>query len=169
MDNQFAPDVNERSAIYSPDGKHRYLLVRRWKKRGAMCQFIGLNPSTATAEEDDNTVTRCIRFAQAWGYAGLYMTNAYAWRSTDPKALLNVGDPVGPDNIATLRTTARRAAIVVAAWGTHCTDEHEQHVLKHLTPISALVCLGTTARGKPKHPLYLPRTATTEPFPPVAT
>lgn len=48
-------------------GKYRYSLMRRLATGRGTVLFVGLNPSTATATEDDHTVTRCVRFAQAWG------------------------------------------------------------------------------------------------------
>lgn len=50
--------------------------------------FIGLNPSTADESKDDPTIRRCIRFAKDWGYGGLLMMNAFAFRATDPNAYL---------------------------------------------------------------------------------
>ena len=59
---------------------------------------IGLNPSTADEVTDDPTVRRCINYAKAWGYAGLCMTNLFAYRATDPVVMKAVAEPIGPDN-----------------------------------------------------------------------
>ena len=59
---------------------------------------IMLNPSTADADQDDSTIRRLIGFAKRWGNGVLNVVNLYAYRSTDRGALINVSDPVGPDN-----------------------------------------------------------------------
>ncbi len=48
---------------------------------------VGLNPSTATREKSDRTVTMAKTIAQKAGYSGFVMTNLYPLRSTDPKKL----------------------------------------------------------------------------------
>lgn len=49
-----------------------------------------LNPSTADAEIDDPTITRCIGFAKSWGFGGLMVGNLWAYRATDPKELKKI-------------------------------------------------------------------------------
>lgn len=154
MPEKTTDQIDERSAIYSPDKEYRYILTRRWRVRGPLCMFVGLNPSTATAEEDDPTVRRCINFARSWSCAGLIMANAYGFRSTDPTVLRDLLDPVGPDNLKYLRQYARRASRVVVAWGANCTKEHEAAVLAVLRAGGPVYCLDKTKTGRPVHPLY---------------
>jgi hypothetical protein len=54
-----------------------------------------LQSSMANAEVDDQTVRRCIRFAQREGYGGLEVLNLYAYVATDPELLRRVGYLVG--------------------------------------------------------------------------
>jgi len=54
-----------------------------------------------------------------------------------------------------------RDVVVIAAWGAHPLAREEWRTL----PDIALRCLGTTKSGAPKHPLYLPATATLEAWP----
>ncbi len=70
----------ERSAVLSDCGTYRYALGRIWNPTTPPALFIGLNPSTADARQDDPTIRRCIRFARDWGYGGLLMGNLYAYR-----------------------------------------------------------------------------------------
>jgi hypothetical protein len=123
--------------------------------------FVGLNPSTADATNDDPTVRRCINYAKDWGYAALCMTNIFAFRATDPRDMKAVSDPIGPENDAHLSRLASQAGIVVAAWGCHGIHRgRSSHVLK-LMPL--LHALHVTKDGDPGHPLYLRGNAT--PFP----
>lgn len=144
-------------ATFSPCRTWRYTLTRRWGS-GPHCQFIGLNPSTATETEDDPTIRRCIRFARDWGYAALVMTNLFGLRSTDPRGLRKVADPVGPENDRYLIEIGRQAGIVIAAWGIHGMYQRRDLAVLDLLADQGVTlhCLGMTQGGFPKHPLYLP-------------
>jgi hypothetical protein len=48
---------------------------------------VGLNPSTASSEKSDTTVSKVRKVAQNAGYKGFVMTNLYPLRSTDPHGL----------------------------------------------------------------------------------
>jgi hypothetical protein len=81
---------------------------------------VGLNCSTATAEEDDPTIRRCIAFAKRWGFSRLVMTNVFAFRATDPAVMKQAFEPVGPRNDGFLQAiAAHEADMVLAAWGSH--------------------------------------------------
>ncbi len=139
-------------AEFSPDRIYRYSLWRLWRP-GRIVAFVGLNPSTADEKKNDPTVTRCINYAKNWGYAGMVMLNIFALRSTDPKALYNAGDPVGPENDNTLKEVSSNAALTIAAWGSHGTL-----LGRHKTAMELLAnpyCLARTKAGLPRHPLYL--------------
>lgn len=156
--------ISKRKCVYSPDGCHRYTLWREWDSldlsdRGYV-QFIGLNPSTATDDIDDPTVRRCIRFAKSWGYGALCMTNAFAFRATDPRVMKAHSDPIGPENDKWLVSMAKDAGIVIAAWGVHGAFMNRDEAILKLLP--EVHCLGTTKEGYPRHPLYLPKTAQPE-------
>src|SRR5262245_2535132 len=105
------------SADISSDGVYRYSLSRRLSHGDRAVLFVGLNPSTADGATDDPTIRRCVGFARSWGFDWLLMGNLYALRSTDPKGLMRVEDPIGPKNQGKLRNLTRRTELVVAAWG----------------------------------------------------
>lgn len=91
------------SAIISDCGTYRYLLTRAtgvtlFESQARTVNFIMLNPSTADATADDPTIRRCIRFAMAWDYERLVVTNLFAFRATDPGDLRFAKDPIGPEN-----------------------------------------------------------------------
>lgn len=157
-------DHRPKTATFSPCRLYRYQLWRRWQAhvfRGRYAMFVGLNPSTADETNDDPTIRRCIQFAKDWGYDGLCMTNIFAFRATDPKVMKAQPDPIGPDNDAHLMGIAEHAGVVVAAWGIHGAHmgRHSQawRLLNNAGGVEAM-CLGTTAEGFPKHPLYLAKT-----------
>jgi hypothetical protein len=151
------------TARFSPCGLYRYALRREWNtKRGTMV-FVGLNPSTADESTDDPTIRRILGFADDWGYGSLVMLNAFAFRSTDPKALHTRAarrrEVVGPDNDATIAQvfTEHRKTRLVVGWGAHgILLERGRHVAEMARAIHGRPqCLGRTESGEPKHPLYL--------------
>lgn len=152
------------AAIFSPDASYRYMLSRVWDlDNDRRVTFIGLNPSTADETQDDPTIRRCRNFAAGWGYGGMFMLNIFAYRSTDPKVLAGVEDPVGPNNDMYLRYYAARSERAIAAWGTHGRLLGRERAISELE-LGELLCLGVTADGHPKHPLYLKRDTALIPY-----
>jgi hypothetical protein len=153
-------------AQFSNCGRYRYALWRVWDAKSVadMVMFIGLNPSTADATRNDATLRRCIAFAKRLGFGGLFMLNAYAWRSTSPKALGCVEDPIGPENDRWLWHYSSLVSHRIAAWGSHCSRDR-QAALCELLDVP-MFCFGTTGNGSPKHPLYLKSSMATERFQP---
>jgi hypothetical protein len=145
----------DSGAAFSDDGLYRYWLSRRIGMGERTVLFVGLNPSTADARQDDPTIRRCVGFAQRWGYDWLFMGNIYGYRSTDPKALRTVDDPVGPDNQEALKWMAQRADLIVAAWGANQLNCYAHTLAGWLLSLPRTRCLGQTKDGSPKHPLYL--------------
>ena len=97
--NKFIKGGMKKHAIISQDDKYRYQLSRIWEEEKPKVLFIMLNPSTADADVDDPTIRRVVNFAKSWGYGGVFVGNLYAFRSTDPKGLRYIDNPVGEDNI----------------------------------------------------------------------
>lgn len=153
----------DRGAIFDDSLTYRYALWRVWNETIPALNVIGLNPSTATATEDDPTIRRCVGYAKAWGYGGLVMTNLFAYRSTDPNNIpQNVPDGmtwgVGLDNDRHLVEQAKAAGLVVLAWGAHRAVGNRAVVVCQLLRGVPLHCLRLTKNGYPAHPLYLPKT-----------
>ncbi|MBK8133391.1 MAG: DUF1643 domain-containing protein [Gammaproteobacteria bacterium] len=151
-----------RQTVFSPCRTYRYALWREWIGGEGYAMFVGLNPSTADETQDDPTIRRCIAFAKGWGYAGLCMTNLFAFRATDPKDMKAAADPVGPENDAHLLALANEAGVIVAAWGVHGTYGGRHNAVREMLP--ALHCLALTKDGHPRHPLYLRKTLTPVPM-----
>lgn len=161
----------------APVGAYRYTLRREaplWlvPREADPWLFVMLNPSTADDSTDDPTIRRCVGFA--FGHENVPrfdVVNLFALRATDPRELATAPDPVGPENDATLLEAMRRRAFIVCAWGAHPMARRRvpRFLQLHREAGSRPIwCLGTTADGSPRHPLYLPSSARPVPWTPPA-
>ena len=137
---------------------HRYTLWRRFKE-GAdlsnMAAFIGLNPSTATPEKLDPTVSKCEYWAEQWGFDGFVMLNLFSYRATEPAAMLAHDEPTGdPENKGAIEWVCNRAGLVVACWGNDGCHMGRSTVIKSSLQSIEVRCLHINKTGEPKHPLY---------------
>lgn len=153
-----ADDIT-RDATVSFGGEYRYELSRSWvrgERLGRLVLWVMLNPSTADARTDDATIRRCIGYTRAWGYDGLLVGNLFAYRTPYPTELRAVEDPVGPMNDAALTGLAKRARLIVCAWGSDrtATPARVAEVLA-LFGQRPLHVLGVNRDGSPKHPVRL--------------
>jgi len=162
------------AAVFSPCGRYRWWLRRQWQPGAPPLLFLGLNPSRADGQRDDPTLRRLVRFATGWGYGGLEVLNLFSRVAADPAALRRCRDPVGPDTDAWIRwrlgelVAAGLAGDVWLGWGRGGGWRGRDRQLLALLEqhnISGL-CLGVTAGGQPRHPLYLPATGRLQPFTP---
>jgi len=96
------------------------------------------------------------------------MLNIFAYRATDPKDMMAVEDPVGPENDAYTKAAITEAyelnsghLDIVGGWGNHGQHMDRQNAcLALLEPFRKLpnlniACLGKNANQTPKHPLYI--------------
>ncbi len=150
------PDIASEAA-YSACGKYRYWLTRRWASHGGLVNFVMLNPSKADEFRNDPTVERCERRARQLGFGAFSVTNIFAWRDTDPRAMRQASEPNGPLNNTVLIDTASKADRIIAAWGAH--GEHLGRgfeVAKMFRKAGVqLYHLGLSKHGHPRHPLYI--------------
>jgi hypothetical protein len=169
------PTGMTKGAILSqenPRPLYRYRLWRVWGDGNKRVVFVGINPSTADAKDDDPTIRKEIGFAQRWGFGALDKVNLFGWRDTDQCGLLEVPNPVGVENDCRILQALDHASLVVLCWGRgktaavrHLVDERvrrEQHMLYHYGPAER-VTLGTTDDGYPRHPLMLAYSTPLEP------
>ena len=159
------------TATISRDEQYRYDLTRPlYDRRLPDCIFIGLNPSTADAKEDDPTIRRCKGFALSWGCGRLVMLNLFAFRATSPNNLFAAKDPIGPRNNSVLRGWLAKPDIkqdiVVCAWGVHGSFMDQDLSVPRLIRDAGHqpFCLGLTKDGHPRHPLYLRKDTKLIPF-----
>ena len=147
-----------RSAYISADLQYRYRLERTWNPERGWVLFVMLNPSTADGMKDDRTITKCMRFARDWKYGGLVVANLFAYRSPHPAELLEVDDPVGPENDATLAALRDSHGMTLCAWGNNGRlMGRDEAVFNLLTAGGRPVhCLGVTGNKNPYHPRNVP-------------
>lgn len=147
-------------AFFSPCREYRYTLWREFDTDAAYrtIAFIGLNPSTADEFTDDNTVRRCWKFAQRWGFSKFFMLNLFGYRATDPKDMKAREEPTGPWNFQCVINVVNAVDLAVLAWGVHGTYLKQDEVMLDALSMfdRKLYCLGRTKDGHPRHPLYVP-------------
>lgn len=148
-------------ADISDDGLYRYLLWREWDRTKDSMVWVMLNPSTADAQVNDPTITRCIGFAKREGCGGIVVLNLFALRATDPLELLDHPIPEGPRNSEVWRQVLDyyHRGPIVAGWGAMANRLNDRGIFSWSLvseDTSTWRCLGRTKDGSPRHPLYLP-------------
>jgi hypothetical protein len=103
-----------------------------------------------------------MQFARDWGYGGVAVANLFAYRTALPRVLRRAVDPVGPRNDSWLRRLVAESSLVVAAWGNH--GDYMGRDRRVLELLREPKCLAISKRGHPKHPLYIPKSATLRDF-----
>jgi hypothetical protein len=126
-----------------------------------------LNPSTADAEIDDQTIRKCIGFTRLLGCGTLHVVNLFAFRARHPRDMKRAHDPVGPRNAEYVKRAVEAAeGPVICAWGTHGRYRNQDlMMLRWLDEIGvAPLAYAITRDGHPQHPLLLPYAAELVPF-----
>ncbi|MFF4607789.1 DUF1643 domain-containing protein [Streptomyces sp. NPDC001339] len=153
------------TAVFGARYTHRYALTRTWEA-GTHAVFVLLNPSEATAYQDDATLRRLVGFARREGHGGLVLANAFAVRSKSPY-ILDTHSPaalaatVGEHNDELLQLLAQEAGDVVVGWGIWGRVFSRAAAVEQLLTGNGarLWALGLTKDGHPRHPLYLAKAA----------
>jgi hypothetical protein len=152
-----APAMPTNIYVYSRDKQYRYAFARLWGGEGPVVLWVGVNPGKGDTEDRRRpTLDRCIEWSKSWwGAAGLMFGNLFAARHNTPKALRDSPHVIGQHNDAALTTMIAIADRTVVAWG------NAGRLWGRATEVDALFsqsfCLGVTAAGEPRHPLYVPR------------
>ena len=155
----------EGEAVFNVAQTRRYWLQRSWDRAASPLVAVGLNPSTAGADDDDWTIKRLVKVARAWRYGGLVVVNAFPIISTEPPALWRADDEddwnrlaveyaVGRADIA----SAANAPAVLAFWGAGCPTWRVDLLLELVPHRARWRCLGVTSSGAPRHPRGIART-----------
>ena len=154
------PGVRGDAVLGCTNREYRYELSRTWDDALPTLLFVMMNPSTALPKYDDPTVAKCRRYAKGWGFGTLLVGNTFAYRATAQERLMEVADPVGPDNDAHLLSMADRAAMIVFAYGQPRKALRYRGIevarLLSRQGTRPLHFLRLAKNGTPCHPLYLP-------------
>jgi hypothetical protein len=118
-----------------------------------------LNPSTADAINNDPTIERCQRRAMMNGYGGIIIANIFAYRSTDPRELKKVKNPVGLHNDLMILRAFSDCETVICGWGKHGSlwgrGEEVLRILTERLGNNRIRALKINKDGSPAHPLYI--------------
>lgn len=70
----------------------------------------------------------------------------------------DMDEPYGPRNQAVITSVVAGAGLIVCAWGAHGSHLDQDETVRGWLEGwgKPLMALGFTARGAPRHPLYLP-------------
>lgn len=143
---------NNTGAEFSKCGKYRYKLWRIWDESLPKAMCIGLNPSTANANKNDQTINYLVMMLSKLGYGGFYMMNLFAWISSKPADLLTCPDPLG-ENENKLQEVESICDDVIVCWGNF---KQSQDRIKEVLPrYPNAKCFGKNKNGTPFHPLAL--------------
>lgn len=155
--------LTKGSAVFSPCGDYRYRLERDLGRDGPTAMILGVNPSLAGAEVNDQTIRKDIGFAERHGWGRIIKGNKFARVAQDVTGLrgLDIGKAVGPDNEKHLEQMMRDADVHIVAWGPlsklppHLRGRWKQ-VVKIADHVGCkLMCLTTAKDGHPRHTLML--------------
>lgn len=163
----FVTSSDLAGAVFDESRTYRYLLWRRWGE-GPGVLWIMLNPSTADEHVLDPTLRRCLDYTKRWGFGEMVVANLYALRSTDPKELWRVDDPVGPDNLHHIEKAVRDSGRVIVGWGSNAKPDAVAAVVEIFQRLEVQpYCLRLSPKtGQPWHPLYLPKSSAPIPWSP---
>jgi len=111
--------------IYSNNAQntHRYTLGKSGTQK---LYVIGLNPSIATNEKSDTTISKVNKVVELNGYDGFVMLNLYPVRSTDYRALPEKVDADAfTENMKVIEELVQKEknAAIWAAWGEGITNK----------------------------------------------
>jgi hypothetical protein len=157
----------QAGAVLSECGQFRYRLWRRWDQTLPILGYVMLNPSTADATEDDQTIRKCVGFARRLGYGSIEVVNLFAYRAREPADLKAAGYPVGEYNDQYIASVAAdTGGRVICAWGSNVKGlGRPGEVLNNLRRLGATpMALHMNAGGIPAHPVLLPYSCIPKPF-----
>lgn len=157
--------MNKSAYIYGDGDIYRGELVREWNPALPELTICGLNPSTADAERDDQTIKKEIGFATRWGFGSIRKYNAYDYRATKPSAMWRAQrdgiDIIGSANAALLTAALlrvlTRGGTFMVAWGGNIDLERQRDLGRRIAASGVTpMCWGMNGDGTPTHPVMLP-------------
>jgi hypothetical protein len=137
-------------------------LGRFWTNGPIAC-VIGLNPSVANAHADDPTNRRLISLLGDLGFGGYWLVNLIAESTPYPDRLGRHSRRLSMVNRQVIEQAIGESDQTILAWGAggmRCDFRY-----RLVRSIDEPQCFGSTKKGEPKHPLYLPNHSKLHRFP----
>jgi hypothetical protein len=136
----------------------RYSLSALWDETLPLLFGIGLNPSTARADEGDKTVDRAIRETRsAQRYGGLFWINLAAQMETNASVFIDEGGAEGRLNAEQVRIVLERLhpeetqRDIVLAWGSDGPKLDRWRATVTPDPRVRFLTFTKTKKGHPRH------------------
>lgn len=143
-----------KGADFSTDGKYRYRLWRIWDGSLPLAMVIGLNPSTANADTDDQTIGNLTRMMKILNYGGFYMMNCWPFITSKPE-LLEIDVISEAFNHDALTSTACKCDTIIFAWGNFKIISKNAKDKELIEMFPNAMCFGRNKNGSPMHPLAM--------------
>lgn len=151
----------KKGAVFSEDLVHRYLLWRKWKKKGYIL-YVGLNPSVGNANREDVTIHKLIRLTKHNGFGGFFIVNLYTKVGQEWNEIKFTGDLVRKDSYRWIKKTLKEVkgvCFMVGNKGLGTTSARSQfsRIVKIANKSNLPVYVFRLGfGGAPSHPLMMP-------------
>lgn len=138
--------------------RFRHLLAWFWDWSRPVLFVIMLNPSTAGAFDDDQTMRKVIGFARRFGYGAVVVVNQSDFRATNPADAKAAGWPRTGYNDRLIRMVlndlrpGEMVRDILCAWGNHGPKMSSWATGRPRHPNVRLRHIGITKAGRPEHP-----------------
>lgn len=157
-----ARDGREGLAVLSQDERFRHVLAWAWDAARPILFARMLNPSTARAFADDQTMKKLFGFARLNGYGGVVVINHSDYRATDPGAAKAAGWPTTgyakqlERRVLNEMMPGEERRDLLLAWGNHGPTIAAWAQGRVIDDRVRLIHFGLTKTGRPEHPCMLP-------------
>ena len=153
------PEGEAQFYCFSHDMSRRYLYAHVWDHAASTALWVMFNPGTGETEKRRRpTLERCIDWSRSRGHGSLVICNLTSLRTKTAK-LVPLQESLSEEvNLLACKRGRSLASETFVAWGSAAKRREVPTAL--IASLEGALCLGTTSRGQPRHPLYV-RGATT--------
>lgn len=147
--------------MFSACGRYRPRLERHFGSAGPLYAVIGVNPSDAGVDNNDQSTKKLIGFVSRAGGRGYLLGNLSDYISTDVRGLAQAVALIGPECDNQIDMIIYQADILLPIWGALAKmppllRERAMSVMSRLRASGKpVMCLGLTKCGQPRHPARL--------------
>lgn len=104
-------------AVFNKEHTERYILEKRWARGDKVFLAFLMNPSKASFDATDRTVTQMIELAKKHGCDALYVINISSYIDTNSTLLAQTGFHFSPENWRFIKEALQQASLVFLGWG----------------------------------------------------